>query len=699
MVTRLYGVANTAAPISPAFDANWQATTGAVRRNLSASKAAATETRSAVAVASGADNETLGFQLISAPLSAQTINGTVTIMTRGSEGANTDNINRRARGIRVVSNDGSVVRGTLLTQGFHSTTTELSTTLAGRQAANITGLTEVIAQDGDRIVVELGYGMSSTGTTPQYDMVIGGNGTDHANSDGDTTGTVPWIEFSIDLTFQPPSGEYTILTTQTPDTEDPASGQDRMLGLRFTSTHDGTVVRGRWYVGATATSAAVTALWQLWRVSDTTKLVEVDVKALGDSTTNGWIEFDVPDTAIVASTQYVVSRFTDDAYPFNYLASGTYPVTNGPLSADTSVFVNNLTSNDYPSNLEGTAMFFVDVVANYGSMNIADAANSLGSLAGPKSSASAIGEASGASSTGPLAGEQTAISNVNKGSASASIGAGLGLTTAGSVYSVANTSVQTGVGAGPAPISSGVRLASASASVGAAAAETTCTSAIGVASSAASTGPLTEARAANSAQGLSSTATQIGAGVGSVIASSSLAFSQSDIAIHQNVGTWSVGAISDAKKVNDVASAGPLIGASTAVSAQSLTTVAVSYNVGLGETIAASSLISTLTDTAASLGLLVAPGSAQSVIDLSLATTSIGMWAGLHGAVSSFPASLPAEPLARPAGAVDLRVPQTTIDLASRAISPENSQKSVNISGGSDLDIRPARRQNIPDPV
>lgn len=216
MATRLYGVATAAAPVSPAFD-SWSSLTGAVRRTLSTSKAAATETRAGVAVTSGAGNETLGFQLVSGPLDgAQTITGTVTIMARGRELANTDNINARVRSIRVFSKDGSTLRGTLLALGNHTVTTEPGTSVAGYQFANATSLSSVSAQDGDRVVVELGWGMTTTGTSPQYDLVIGGSGTDHTNTAGpDTTGTVPWIEFSQNLVFQPPRQSILTLGTGT----------------------------------------------------------------------------------------------------------------------------------------------------------------------------------------------------------------------------------------------------------------------------------------------------------------------------------------------------------------------------------------------------------------------------------------------------------------------------------------------------
>jgi hypothetical protein len=206
VATRLYGVATTPAPVSPTTQGGWFSQAGYVVRNLSLNKAAATETRSAVNVTSGANNNALAFQLVSPPLAAQTIaaGGTISIIMRGRELATTDNINKRYRMVYVVSNDGSTVRGTLVTFAATASTTELGTSLSGTVMAINAGIGSALAVSaGDRIVVEVGYGMSSTGTTPQYDMVIGGNGTDHTTTEGDTTGTVPWIEFSQNLTWAP----------------------------------------------------------------------------------------------------------------------------------------------------------------------------------------------------------------------------------------------------------------------------------------------------------------------------------------------------------------------------------------------------------------------------------------------------------------------------------------------------------------
>jgi hypothetical protein len=202
MVTHLYFVATDAAPVSPAFDSNWASTAQAVRRKLGFAQASATETLSG-SLAGTADDEDLIVQLISPPLSGdQTVSGTVTIVSRGRELAGTDNINSRPRAIRVVKPD-LTDRGVAEAYTVPASTTELSTSLSGQQHMTNGGITSVSALDGDRIVVEIGYRESGTGTTPNWEMVLGGTGTDHGTAaNNDTTGTVPWLEFSATLTFK-----------------------------------------------------------------------------------------------------------------------------------------------------------------------------------------------------------------------------------------------------------------------------------------------------------------------------------------------------------------------------------------------------------------------------------------------------------------------------------------------------------------
>jgi hypothetical protein len=200
-VTRLYFTANDVAPITPGF-AGWADTSQAIRRNLSIAKLAATEVRSGT-LSGVAGNNALAAQLISLPLSgAQTISGTWSAVSRGRELTATDNIVQKLRFASVVSGDGGTVRGTLVALSAGSNATELTLALAGNTHSISGGITSVNALDGDRIVVELGYGEAASGTTPQWEFALGGNGTDHANAQGDTTGTVAWVEFSTNLVFQ-----------------------------------------------------------------------------------------------------------------------------------------------------------------------------------------------------------------------------------------------------------------------------------------------------------------------------------------------------------------------------------------------------------------------------------------------------------------------------------------------------------------
>ena len=201
MATRLYYVASTVPAQSPPFDAGWSSTADAVRRTLAGSQGAATETLSGSV---GNTSTALVVQLVSPPLAAQTISGSFTLVSRGRELNTTDNVNQRWRSVRVFSADGSTLRGTLNSYGVTGSTTEFAATLAGQPHAVNGSLSPVVCQDGDVLVVEVGYGLSGTGTTPQWEMVLGGTGTDHSTSINDASGSVPWVEFSADLAFQPP---------------------------------------------------------------------------------------------------------------------------------------------------------------------------------------------------------------------------------------------------------------------------------------------------------------------------------------------------------------------------------------------------------------------------------------------------------------------------------------------------------------
>src|SRR6185503_7220296 len=110
---------------------------------------------------------------ISPQLMAQTISGTVKAQFKAREFNVADNTTS-AIGIRVMSADGSVVRGTLLAVGNQSLPGELveTSTHRNKKFAAATALTPVAALTGDRICVSIGF-THAAGATPEGQLVLG----------------------------------------------------------------------------------------------------------------------------------------------------------------------------------------------------------------------------------------------------------------------------------------------------------------------------------------------------------------------------------------------------------------------------------------------------------------------------------------------------------------------------------------------
>lgn len=264
MATRFYFQANNAPTVSPPIDAGWGNTATFVRRLMGTGKDASTET---ISGAVAEESSALAFQAVSPPLAAQTFTGTITMVSRVRELDAADNINKRVRAVRVYASDGSTLRGTLSAYNQTSSPSEFGTTLQGQIHAQNNGIGTISVEAGDIIVVEFGFGMSGTtgDGNNQWETQIGGNGTDHAVSNGDTTGTVPWVEFSANLTFAAATVSLTPATatlaaksntaTPGPVTQALTPAVSNVSGRVLTAT-PGSVTVG--LAPATAASAAIT---------------------------------------------------------------------------------------------------------------------------------------------------------------------------------------------------------------------------------------------------------------------------------------------------------------------------------------------------------------------------------------------------------------------------------------------------------
>lgn len=212
MATRFYLPTTGAAAVNPAYDASWEDTSQAGSRIKMVTAKIASAFGSITATKNSATNpyDILARQYVSDPIVAQTITGTLTGQLRCSENfGSADAIAQIV--VWVVSNDGTTVRGTLMattpTAGS-APTNEFVTSLTNRPFPNTTygsaTLSSVAAQDGDRLVVEVGsQHNNTTNGTRNTAIDFGDNsGTDLAADSSTTTQNNPWVEFSQTIVFQ-----------------------------------------------------------------------------------------------------------------------------------------------------------------------------------------------------------------------------------------------------------------------------------------------------------------------------------------------------------------------------------------------------------------------------------------------------------------------------------------------------------------
>lgn len=225
--TRFYLPSTGTPDISPSTDGSWELTTGFIRRDLVRTKISSTELiQSTAHDSSNGTDDVLIAQYISEALPAGDISGTVKGVTKARETNSAADLRTQVN-IRVVSSDGTTVRGTLLSHDTGTLASEWSTssTLSSRLvpvALRSNALTTVSAQENDRIVIEIGYrrhALVSTSYTGR--LYFQDNASDLPESDSDATTGDPWIEFSQDI-FDVPThavsqGNWRWYSDNTPD--------------------------------------------------------------------------------------------------------------------------------------------------------------------------------------------------------------------------------------------------------------------------------------------------------------------------------------------------------------------------------------------------------------------------------------------------------------------------------------------------
>lgn len=254
MATRLYFASTTAGEVTPVANGAWGFTSEALVRKLV--NGGKSNTALAIGAQIGpwtAGQSALDRRYVSAPLEAQTINGTVAMQLMTREYATADNTTSRLE-VYVVSRDGQTVRGTLLAINQYGPATEYVNNVTHRNKTYADGdaIGAVVAQKGDRIVVCVGH-TDAAGSTPEGSCKFGDpTGTaDLPVNETQTTDGVGWIEFSGNLVFEPPA------VTITPSKiSSPAAVRTPVITLKISSPKVPSAVAVR--VPQLATSLATT---------------------------------------------------------------------------------------------------------------------------------------------------------------------------------------------------------------------------------------------------------------------------------------------------------------------------------------------------------------------------------------------------------------------------------------------------------
>lgn len=220
MATRFYASSidvpkHAGSAITPAFDSNWSSTNNMTRYALSTAHSGSgltTLQRSK----SSSTRQNLGLiQLTTRPLTAgQSITTADTVKAAFQAWENVTGADASGKmSVRVFSEDGTTVRTTLLaldtaTTNLNEWGTSASSKLFPRMldADPFKTLTNYTTQDGDIIVVELGFLTANTNFTSSQGKITIGDpiGVSDFSYQNSQTGTyVGWIEFSMNLSFKP----------------------------------------------------------------------------------------------------------------------------------------------------------------------------------------------------------------------------------------------------------------------------------------------------------------------------------------------------------------------------------------------------------------------------------------------------------------------------------------------------------------
>lgn len=203
MATRFYLQSSGSAPVNPSYDGGWEQT-GEADRVILISKlqldVVTTLTNKQVTVPNTTTQDILNRQFVSQPIPPTNFRAsdTVSLVVRCFENANSNNATL-AVVVKVVSQDGSILRGTLYSNFNTGTEFPLSGSAATR-IVNAAALSALNTLPGDRLVVEIGVHAASPTAAGSANQRFGSSASsDFALTSGLTSDLNPYIELSTTL--------------------------------------------------------------------------------------------------------------------------------------------------------------------------------------------------------------------------------------------------------------------------------------------------------------------------------------------------------------------------------------------------------------------------------------------------------------------------------------------------------------------
>ncbi len=209
MATRFYLGNGVAADVSPSFDSGWTVTTGADRKKLLTAKdssAMTSKTTAATGASAPPNRFILNRQYVSDCIASQDFqNNPCRIQVRSNISSTaSSSVGFICYTVYIMKPDGTQ---RFITENKTGGGTSFTTTLTNRGIAGSGLGASIFCNDGDRIVIEVGWFYSSgTNTTRTATQSFGAdNGTDLPQDQTTTAANNPWVEFTNDILFLSPN--------------------------------------------------------------------------------------------------------------------------------------------------------------------------------------------------------------------------------------------------------------------------------------------------------------------------------------------------------------------------------------------------------------------------------------------------------------------------------------------------------------